>query len=261
MDKKNYNLKRINVWIYYLVLIFFLMLIEFVDLDVFFRKEAEKVLAPAMSFGTNIGYIAKKPFQIFADAYQASVKIQDLEIRYSESLATIGQLKALEEENQALRQIIENTDRKISDSIVTAPIISYGDPYINSGEEEGVSTGDLVMLSQTLLGLVESVSPHQSQVLLLNKMLDKSVLVKTSSGAEGIMVGDGKRIIVKEISKNAPISVGDRVVTLGQEGIERDLFIGKINYIIDSPELATKEAYVEQLTSFYDTRILEVRKK
>lgn len=259
MDK--IKLKDIDSWVYLSVVILILILLEFVGLDSFVRRQVEASAQPLMRVTTNIGFVLKSPYQVFADSYHASKRIQDLESRYSESLAMIGQMEALKEENQALRQIIENTDRKISTSIVSSAIVSYGEPYISSGSEEGVEVGDLVMLSNTLLGFVAKVSPHQAEVTLLDQISKNTVLVKTSSGAEGALVGDGKKIIIQEISKNDPVSVGDVVFTLGQKGVERDILIGKINFISDPAEAATKEAFVEQLVSFYDSTVLEVRTK
>lgn len=260
MDRIN-KLKDINPWSALVVFVLFLLLVEYVELDVGLRSRLEKISGPLLGTGSNVGFILKSPYLIFSNAYNASKKIQDLEIRYSESLAKIGQLEALQAENKSLREIIENTDRIIGKSIVSSTIVSYGDPYIDRGKDDGVEVGDLVMSAQTLIGLIAQVSPHQAKVNLLYQLSSGGLIVKNEANAQGILVGDGKKIVIKDISKNDPLSVGDRIMTVGQKGVDGELFIGKVSFIVDQQEAATKEAYVEQVVNFYETRIVEVRKK
>ena len=68
----------------------------------------------------------------------------------------------------------------------------------------------------------------------------------------------GKKILLTEIPKNAVLSVGERVLTVGQELIQPRLLIGQIKEIIDQPSAPTKQAIIEQLVNFYEASILEV---
>lgn len=241
-----------------LLVAFLAAVIQFVNLDRPVRSLLEKLFLPVQTKSAQLVLVLTSPYQVFLNAYQASNKIEDLELRYSESLAQLGEMNALKEENQALRALIENADRKISTSIISAPIIAYGQPYISSGTEEGILVGDLVISAGTLIGRVSKTTTHQSEVTLLSSEETQPILVRTEQNVEGIVRGDGKHILLTEIPSDAALHLQDRVVTAGQAGIKKDVLVGKVSFLRKDPALSTQEAYVEQLVSFYDSRVVEV---
>ncbi len=109
-----------------------------------------------------------------------------------------------------------------------------------------------------LVGLIKETSNYQSTVNLLFQNSTTPILVETESGVEGLMIGNGKNILLTEIPKEANIEVGEKVMTLGQEQIKPQLFVGQIQQIIDRPSSPIKEAIISQETSFYEASIVEV---
>lgn len=253
-------MKQNSSWFISVIAILFFLLAEYIGMTNGLRNVLESVLLPISGFGVSLVQVVRWPYQVLSNAHNAAARIQDLESRYAESLAALSRMKAVEEENQALRESIENTDRKLADVVVSAPIVSYGIPHINVGFQDGVEVGDPVFVSQVMIGRVSVVSPQQAEVRLLSNVLSGPVLVRTESGYDGVAVGDGRRVLLNEIPIDVDIVVGESVVTLGQEGIDRDLFIGKVKSIEKKPQNATQEIIVEQLVSFYEARIVEVHK-
>ncbi len=243
-----------------LLVIFIAGVLQFVNLDQPLRQGGEKLLLPLQTQTARLARWLLEPYQLFQNAYQASNKIEDLELRYSEALAQLGEMNALKEENEALRALVENTDRKLTQNLISTPIIAYGQPSIGSGSQEGVMEGDLVLSAQTLVGRIGKISDHQALVILLSSEETQPILVKTEQNIEGIIIGDGKHIVLTEIPSDVELQLQERVVTAGQEGIQKDIFVGKISYIKKDPASSTQQAYIEQLVSFYDSRIVEVVK-
>lgn len=248
----------LNWWVIVLVS-GLLFLIEFVELDQPLRKPLEQVLQPGQRLAAQVATALQQPVNWVTSTHQTARKIQDLEIRYSEALAQLGEMQAIQEENQTLRQMLQNSDRSLTPTVIAAPIVSYGVPYINSGEAEGVTVSDMVLVAQALVGRVAKTTPHQSEVMLLSHPNSKPVLVKTESGATGIVVGNGKHMLLKEILSEVALQPGERVITTGQEGIAPDLLVGRIGTIKEDISAATQEATVEEIVSFYEARVVEIR--
>jgi len=248
-----------QIWLLFYLTVMIIFLIDYVGLGNYFRLKVELLLRPVNQLSLSLGSLIRTPYEILRNSYSSTQRIKDLESRYSQSLAIIGQLEAVKEENMALREMIGSSDRKINQVVISAPIISYGKPYVGVGSDDGVKSGSCILASQSLVGRVGKVTPHQAEVILLSQQASEPILVKTLSGVQGIIVGDGKRIVMKEIGKNDVIKINDQIVTVGQVGVEKDLLVGKVSYVINEAELATQEVYVEQVATFFESRLLEVR--
>lgn len=239
---------------------FVLMLMSFGGLESPVISLVQQVIHPASQVSGQIITFCQQPYLAIKDSLASSRHVQDLESRYSECLAVSSEITGLKEENASLRQMLENADRSLSTSIIAAPIVAYGTPYIDRGEAENVATGDLVLVANTLLGRVGKISPHQAEVILLSQLDGRPILVKTESQIQGLIKGNGKKLELTEIPKEAPLKVNEKIVTLGQEGIAPGIFVGRVQTINENLTASTQRASVEQLVSFYETRVVEVRK-
>lgn len=189
---------------------------------------------------------------------KAAQRIQDLELRLAEASASLAQLETLKRENEELKFLLNNTDRSSGRTIITAPIIAFARPAIGVGSQAGIQPGAVVLSRSTLLGQVSVVSTYESQVVLLFEKDAPPVLAKTASGVEGLVVGDGRKVLLTQVPKDKVLSVGEQVVTLGQPQIEQNLPIGKISTVINDPTASAQSAILEQPASFFETPIVEV---
>jgi len=218
----------------------------------------ERFSKPALIKLSQLVGLMNQPMVLTKKSWHAARRVQDLEREYSHALATVSKLEYVEQENQELRRLLETQERPQS-GVVASKAISYGLPSVSVGQVEGISVGQPVLAAQNLVGLIETVSVHQSRVSLLAQNITRPILAVTESGVEGIVVGDGKKILLTEIPKDVELTVGERVMTTGQEFIQPRLLIGQIQEVIDRPTAPTKQAIIKQLVSFYEAPILEVQ--
>jgi cell shape-determining protein MreC len=241
---------------------FLLAFVEFLGILNGVRWGMEKVFTPILSFTAQITQTLETPYEMLVKNYQGYRHIQDLELRYAEALAQLGELEKLRTENQELRALIEQKNSpKTGAPTQIAPVISYGQPYIGKGKNDGVSEGSMILLGDTFIGRVGKVSFSQSEVILLSEQTSQPVLAKTESGISGIVVGNGKQVMFTEVPADKELHVGDRIVTVGQPGINEGSFVGKIRSLGSQAGSSTQIAVLDQIVSFYDNKIVEVRQE
>ncbi len=252
--------QRLNAWSLVLLVVVLLLLIEFLQLASSLRLGLELVTRPFSLLGGQVVSLVVWPVQIARDSYRAHIRIQDLERRYSEALAQVGNLQGLKAENEHLRLLLTVPQSQLDQNLITTPIVSYGLPGIAAGSEQGLTVGSVVLINQTVVGRLSSVSPLRAGVELLHQGQEPWLLVKIGDGVTGIVKGNGRQILVTEVGREQTVQVGDQVVTLGQTSVERDLLVGVVSQIKTQPTDPAQTVVVEQLVSFFEARLVEVRK-
>lgn len=190
--------------------------------------------------------------------WQASQKLQALEVQYSQAITQLQDLEQTRAENRTLRRLIENSDRTLHTTIVTAPVVSFAQPAVLIGSDQGVQVGSIVVGDGTVLGVLSEVYPTSSRVELLSQLQHKPILAQTQSGAQGLIRGEKGNIWLTEIPSDVTVLIGERVTTVGQVGIPKGLLIGVVGSVSALPQDATQHIQVRQLVSFYTTAIVEV---
>lgn len=241
------------------VLMVGVLLFEFLGVLDPVRHVGEKFALPFLELNTKIVVFLSQPYRDFQVSHKAVRRVQDLEFKYAAASAELGELESLRAENKELRNILENSDRKLEKTILATPVVSLAQPAISVGKNAGVSVGNVVLSSQTLLGTVRSVSENQSEVGLLSQKDSQPILAKTESGVQGLVRGDGRQVLFTEVPQNEVLHENERIVTLGQKGIPRDIFIGRIRSIEVEPQSSAQKAVLEQFVTFYEVLTVEVR--
>ncbi|MBD3279855.1 MAG: hypothetical protein GF390_04075 [Candidatus Pacebacteria bacterium] len=254
--EKNYYYRN---WLVLLFITGVLWFLEFLGLITPVKAIGAQVLNPWQQFNVKVVRQAVEPVQQLQIAFKAARKVQDLERRLAVAQAQLGELDVLKAENAALKAMLENHDRRLVDSVITSPIISFANPAVAAGSQQGVRVGQMVIKEDTLLGVITKADLNQAQLVLLWQQDAPKILAKTQQGAKGLVQGDGRQVILTEVPVEFSLTVGDRVVSLGQPGIERDVFIGTVREIKSPPSAAVKTAVLEQYISFYDSVVVEVR--
>ena len=251
---------QLNEFAIYFILIFMMSLFEFIGWLQPVQLFVEKATIPLLSFQTKLVTEISQPYEHLVLSFNKSKYLGELEAKYAQSLALLTQLDALKKENAELKKILSVSDRKLSDTtIVGAPVLSLSSPAIGVGSSDGVSENDMVLVEQVLVGLVSSVSQYQSKVSLLSSKQNKKVIAKTESGVEGIIEGNGKNVLLTHIPRNVEIIEGERVITSGQDGVEKNILIGVVQSIKNDPSDATQTVVISQLVSFYEAVLVEVK--
>lgn len=247
-----------RVWLVSLVVILFLF--ENFGLAKYFYQVFSWVALPVQVVARQVVMRAEWPLFAVRKSVNAARKVQMLEGRYSEALAQLTSLKKLEAENQQLRALLENSDRKSRRVVVSGPIVSQSGPTVGVGANDGVVEGDLVFVEQTLVGRVRQVFPEYAQVDLIFQTDFQPVVVQTSEGYRGLVRGDGKRVILTEVLPEELPASESRIETVGQVGIERGLFVGQVGKLLSTSADTVQTYQIIQYVDFYQASLVEIYK-
>lgn len=244
-----------------LAVIVLVAVMEFFGLLQPLRIGSEWILVPVMQWSSGVVHTMELPYFVLRQSFQNYTYVQDIELRYAEAVAQLSELESLKKENLELRQFIGKTNSAEANKELVAPILAYGQPYIGKGQRDGVHTGDLVLIAQILIGRVNEVSESQASVTLFSSVSSLPILVQTESGVTGVLVGNGSQVIIKEIPQDAHLQVGERVTTVGQAEVPTGLAVGRIQSVSSSAVNSSQFAVVDQVVSFYQSRVVEVQQR
>lgn len=240
------------------VVLIMLGVAEYLGLEQYVRAPSEQLLRPFLIGGRAAVTLVEAPFVMIQHARRADRTIRELETKYAQTLAELSQLEGVKAENEALRSLLQDTDRTADQTLIARPIFSRSRSAIDAGAQQGIEEGMAVMVEQTVVGLVTETSPQFSLVTLLSELTQHSIVAMTESGHRGLIKGDRREVLFTEVPHEAEIILGEKVVTLGQPGVQRDLFIGTILREVKKPESPTKTYIIEQPVSFAEARVAEV---
>jgi rod shape-determining protein MreC len=102
--------------------------------------------------------------------------------------------------------------------------------YINRGEREGVRKNMGVITPEGVAGKTLEVYPHTAQVLLLSDKDGGVGALLAASRTQGPVGGSGEPLLMmKYVSNDEQVTVGERVLTSGQDRIfPKDLPVGTV---------------------------------
>jgi len=244
-----------------LVAVLFCFLLFFLDfINLFSLKFYQKFIFSWKEKNHQILQQLAKPIDRFSYLWNLTSRIEDLQYRYAESSAELSRLKDLEIENQNLREMLENSDRSLDKTVIATPIVSFSQPVLAVGSDDGLRDGSAVFYEGNLLGFLRDVQESNSRVELLNQMTDFGILVETEAGVKALVKGDGRNILLTEVASDQQLELNQMVKTVGQEGIAAGLYVGRIRNIREKNKAeSTQVAEIEQLIDFYKLGLVEVK--
>lgn len=197
--------------------------------------------------------------QVFS-YWSATQTVDRLERENALLQAELAQLQSLKKENEELKALVTGTNA--TETITTrntGTIINYAVPSVVAHTNKSIQVGQLVLSQNTLLGIVTESYGAQARIELLSSSQTKPLLIKTEQGVEGTIIGNNKRIVMTDIARDASIKPGERISTVGQEGIPRDIFIGTISDKVEEPTSPVLSFVVSQPISFFETTVVELK--
>ncbi len=149
-------------------------------------------------------------------------------------------------------QKLQNLPGTVGRIKIPARVIGYSPTEnratISAGANQQVRPDLPVVTSDGLLGVVQTVDANSSQILLLTSPPPFKIGAKVSRDppSNGLLHGDGPdRLSVEFTDTNAPMEVGDWVVTSGlSEVIPGGIPIGKIVLVRKDEDFGTRIAQV-----------------
>ncbi len=192
-------------------------------------------------------------FQNIADFGQGIKQAPELK-REAEELR--GKVSSLE--NELIQADMERTElRELKElldlptaagrSSVVARIVGI-DPYrgritLSSGSAQGVKPRLPVIGPEGLVAIVEAVDENRSQAVLITSPEVKlgARALREDGPVDGIITGNTPNTLEFEVVRNAPIEVGDKIVTSGlSEVIPGGLMIGEVIEVTPAPEIGSR---------------------
>jgi rod shape-determining protein MreC len=134
-----------------------------------------------------------------------------------------SRLAQLEQENQTLRKQLDFAQSQPTYDIVAAEVVKNDRESprkvatLDKGKDDGLARGMAVTTPEGLmLGLITDLTSHTAQVtFIIDDSIHVSAIVQDTSD-QGVVVGawqESKRLLLKQVDKNAKIAAGQRVVT------------------------------------------------
>lgn len=155
------------------------------------------------------------------------------------------------EQNRILKKELDdisNLDINGSDYVIGKVLYRdiysfYNEVVINVGNDK-VSSGDAVINSEGLVGVISKVDKNKSYVKLLSSDYNISVVVNDTYGN----LSNG---VITLLDKYSDIEVGDIVYTSGLSGIQKGIYIGIVEEVSYDEENLGKKVKVKLVDNKY----------
>ena len=185
----------------------------------------------------------------------------------NQQLIQNSQLLALEEENQALRELLEfYTEKAVVQQ--TTNVISRGKGEkttiltIDKGAKHGLKKGQAVIAPPgILMGKLDNVTSQTSKVILLTDSLSKvPASISGEQKSKGIVEGEsGLSLIMNFIPLNEKINIDEIVVTSDLDPqTPPGLIIGRVKNIQEDKNQPFKSCLIEPLVDYNNISIVSV---
>lgn len=195
-------------------------------------------------------------------------KYYALEKQYGTALTNSAKLTQLAKENEILtRQFAQSSNNSLK--LLPAKVIGVSRYLlIAKGANDGVKLGQVVVLENSLIGRVISVSATSARVLLPTDPDSKitAFVQRAERGPRGVVVGAfGSAMNLDKILPEEKIEVGDLLLTTGEvEGdfghlYPRNLLIGKIAKVNKSDSDLFQTAEVTPVFNYHDLDLVFVQ--
>ncbi|NIP29978.1 MAG: rod shape-determining protein MreC [Candidatus Dadabacteria bacterium] len=147
-------------------------------------------------------------------------------------------LEEIKTENYRLKNLLDykelHTKKAISANVIAGSpsIIRSEFVMIDKGENKGIKKGMPVSTPLGVVGRIHSVGNKNSMVMLITDPISAIDAIVHRTRARGIVKGLGNKCILKYIENAESISIGDKIISSGKDGIyPKGILIGTITKI------------------------------
>lgn len=263
---------RRRPWLYVTTFIGLTLLLILLDSQHAFdplKGGASSVLASwqqrAKAIGDRLG-VARGSVQNTEDL---QAQIDALTKQRDQLLVDNSRLADLDREVRRLRQQLDFQEAQPTYDIVAADVVkndresSRKVATINKGKDDGLAKGMAVTSPEGLMvGIVTDFTAHTA---LVTFVIDDSIHVSAvvqDSGEQGIVVGawqESKRLLLREVDKNAKIEQGQRIVTGNlTNGVVPNLPIGYVYSVKKEAISDTQEIELVPYANFDKLRTVSI---
>ncbi|HLO87569.1 MAG TPA: rod shape-determining protein MreC [Nostocaceae cyanobacterium] len=191
---------------------------------------------------------ATRPWQMLQSGPTPEERLRDARLLELET-----RIADLESQNQKLQSLLGYVEKEpLSSRPVVARVVGRSADHwwqqvtLNRGTNAGIQEGFIVKADGGLVGLVESVTPDTSRVLLVSDLKSQVGVTISRTSAKGVLRGDSSAEAVLEFYEKVPnVKVGDLVSTSTySQKFPASLAVGRIKSL-DLKKLPASVAKVE----------------
>ncbi|MEG0071698.1 MAG: rod shape-determining protein MreC [Raoultibacter sp.] len=215
------------------------------------QNTTSALVAPFGFVGSLIGSAGDFAGESVGNATASDNSLNGLKQQNEELRSMISRLEEYKQEAQRLEGLLAIKDANALETVSAQVINRSGESWnqvitINQGAASGVQSGLPVMGPTGLIGQVIATTPFTADVrLLVDQQSGVAVLVQASR-AEGIVRGSLEGLLyLEDVAADAPVTVGDVVVTSGLGGgYFRGLIVGEVVKIEQKQGDATRKIVI-----------------
>ncbi len=227
-----------------------------------------RVVEPVRSAFTNLASGASAALDDFQEFGELRDENAALRAEVAELRAQITRLNNAERENELFREALSYLDEHPELELVTARIVGRDSLdmldtiVIDRGASSGIRVGMAVVANGGLAGRVTAVTDATADVLPVHS--PQSTVSVVAQGdevtADGTLDGaQGGELVMRHIDADAPVEVGNFVVTSGLGGsLPRGIPVGRVMAIEISPASVLHQAVVEPLVRAEHLDVVQV---
>lgn len=181
--------------------------------------------------------------------------------------AQLTKVQEIGRDNKALHDQFQQT-APAPKSLLPAHVIGLHDDMllIDKGKNDGVQTGDVIVVKDNLVGKVARMTPHISVVMIISNPATSFTAKAGKTGAVGLIKAQGgDSIILDNVVLSDTLEKNDTVVTKGDmdgrgNGYPPSLLVGKIVSVNKKPSSLFQSAKIESLLNFTSLQMVFVMK-
>lgn len=202
-------------------------------------------------------------------ARQALREYDHLAIENARLRRELEQLRAVAAENETLRQMLNLRAQLPGEWIGCRVIAVYPQAgqqtlIIDRGARDGVVAGAPVVTDKGLVGVVAQADGHSAivRMLIAPRMAVSARVLNAQRASTGVCEGRGETLLLLNfVPPEAPMQVGDRVVTAGLGGkYPPNLPIGVIERVWLDRQYSVQKALVRPAVDFEQLRVALVKR-
>lgn len=191
----------------------------------------------------------------YYDNHKTNNNLEKIEKNFLQNYNDINN-KKLFEENKKLTTLLKLEKTNLNISIVRGFFINpYEEFIINKGKNHNLKNGYLVLNETRLIGFIKNIHNNYANVELLEN-LNRKLSIKVND-SYGFLENSNKKLIISGIA-GENMKIGDLVYTSGLTDVLGDVYIGKINKIVENDDTFETEAYLSIETNYNDYKYLMV---
>ncbi|QSJ19717.1 rod shape-determining protein MreC [Nostoc sp. UHCC 0702] len=213
------------------------------------------VLGGAWMLRQTQGKLLLEVYQVITSPLQMLQTVPSPEERLKDArfLELQTRIADLESQNQKLKDLLGYVEKQpLASRPIPARVVGRSADHwwqqvtLNRGSNAGIQEGFVVKAEGGLVGLVESVTPNTSRVLLISDLKSQVGVTVSRTSAKGVLRGDSSAEAVLEFYEKVPnVKVGDLVSTSTySQKFPAGLAVGRIKSL-DLKKLPASVAKVE----------------